>query len=62
MTMHSRITKPALQPDDVAMLTAVLRGWCHESSCEIASPDAQHVARELVSWFVAFGTSINSQA
>ncbi|MBN9981090.1 hypothetical protein E0I74_06385 [Rhizobium laguerreae] len=51
MTQHSGITKPALQPADVAMLQAVLRGWCQEKSCGIASPAAQHVARELVSWF-----------
>lgn len=51
MSQHSGITKPALQPDDIAMLHAVLRGWCREKSCEIGSPAAQHVARELVSWF-----------
>ena len=51
MSQHSGITKPALQPDDIAMLHAVLREWCQEKSCEIGSPDAQHVARELVSWF-----------
>lgn len=51
MIHHSGITKPALQPDDVAMLAAVLQGWCREKSCGIASPQAQHVARELVSWF-----------
>ncbi|MBP2449238.1 hypothetical protein [Rhizobium leguminosarum] len=51
MTQHSGITKPALQPDDVAMLKAVLRQWCQEKSCDICSPAAQHVARELVSWF-----------
>jgi hypothetical protein len=51
MTKHSGITKPALQPDDVAMLKAVLRQWCQEKSCDIGSPAAQHVARELVSWF-----------
>ncbi|MFS8148870.1 hypothetical protein ATY78_18140 [Rhizobium sp. R635] len=51
MIHHSGITKPGLQPDDVAMLTAVLRAWCQEKSCGIASPQAQHVARELVSWF-----------
>ncbi|MBX5159208.1 MULTISPECIES: hypothetical protein [unclassified Rhizobium] len=51
MTQHSGITKPALQPDDVAMLKAVLRQWCQEKSYDIGSPAAQHVARELVSWF-----------
>ncbi|EJC84065.1 hypothetical protein Rleg4DRAFT_6164 [Rhizobium leguminosarum bv. trifolii WSM2297] len=51
MTQHSGITKPALQPDDVAMLKAVLRQWCQENSCDIDSSAAQHVARELVSWF-----------
>lgn len=51
MTQHSGITKPALQPDDVAMLTAVLDEWCREKSCDVVSPEAQHVARELVSWF-----------
>lgn len=51
MTQHSGITKPALQPADVAMLKAVLRQWCQEKSCDICSPTAQHVARELVSWF-----------
>ncbi|ARO27627.1 hypothetical protein TAL182_PE00073 (plasmid) [Rhizobium sp. TAL182] len=51
MIQHSGITKPALQPDDVAMLTTVLEGWCQEKSCVIASPAAEHVARELVSWF-----------
>nr|WP_064249709.1 hypothetical protein [Rhizobium leguminosarum]OAP90311.1 hypothetical protein A4U53_30225 [Rhizobium leguminosarum] len=51
MTQHSGITKPALQPSDIAMLQAVLQGWCQEKSCGIASPAAQHVARELVSWF-----------
>lgn len=51
MIQHSEITKPALLPDDLAMLTAVLEGWCLEKSCEIASPVAEHVARELVSWF-----------
>jgi hypothetical protein len=48
---QSGITKPALQPADIAMLQAVLQGWCQEKSCGIASPAAQHVARELVSWF-----------
>ncbi|MBB4481367.1 hypothetical protein [Rhizobium etli] len=51
MIQHSGITKPALQPEDIAMLTAVLQGWCEEKSCGIASPAAQHVARELVAWF-----------
>ncbi|PDT14169.1 hypothetical protein CO670_24235 [Rhizobium sp. J15] len=51
MIQHAGITKPALQPDDLAMLTAVLHGWCRERSCPIASPAAEHVARELVSWF-----------
>lgn len=51
MIQHSGITKPALQPDDVTMLTAVLEEWCREKSCGMASPQAQHVARELVSWF-----------
>jgi hypothetical protein len=51
MTQHSGITKPALQPGDIAMLQAVLQGWCQEKSCGVASPAAQHVARELVSWF-----------
>lgn len=51
MIQHSGITKPALQPDDVAMLSAILEGWCHDKSCGIASPAAEHVARELVSWF-----------
>ncbi|MBY3034174.1 hypothetical protein HF265_34735 [Rhizobium leguminosarum] len=51
MTQHSGITKPALQPGDIAMLQAVLQGWCQEKSCVMASPAAQHVARELVSWF-----------
>ncbi|QKK26800.1 hypothetical protein [Rhizobium hidalgonense] len=51
MIHHSGITKPALQPEDVAMLKAVLEGWCKEKSCEIASPAAMHVATELVSWF-----------
>ncbi|MBY2951196.1 hypothetical protein HF263_33015 [Rhizobium leguminosarum] len=51
MTQHSGITKPALQPGDIAMLQAVLQGWCQEKSCGMASPAAQHVARELVSWF-----------
>ncbi|KPH04865.1 hypothetical protein CO657_32895 (plasmid) [Rhizobium acidisoli] len=51
MIQHSGITKPALQPDDVAMLKTVLRQWCQEKSCDICSPAAQHVARELVSWF-----------
>ncbi|EJZ18682.1 hypothetical protein NE852_28320 (plasmid) [Rhizobium sp. Pop5] len=51
MIQHSGITKPALQPDDLKMLTAVLHEWCREKSCGIASPQAQHVARELVSWF-----------
>ncbi|RFB85147.1 hypothetical protein B5K08_26965 [Rhizobium leguminosarum bv. trifolii] len=51
MTQHSGITKPALQPDDVHMLKTVLRQWCQEKSCDITSPAAQHVARELVSWF-----------
>jgi len=51
LTQHSGIMKPALQPDDVAMLKAVLRQWCQEKSCDICSPAAQHVARELVSWF-----------
>ncbi|WP_425348658.1 hypothetical protein [Rhizobium bangladeshense] len=51
MIQHSGITKPALQPDDVAMLTAVLREWCREKSYSMAGPEAQHVARELVSWF-----------
>ncbi|MBX4994451.1 hypothetical protein ABID08_005884 [Rhizobium binae] len=51
MSQHSGITKPALQPEDIAMLHAVLRGWCRENSFEIRSPAAQHVARELVSWF-----------
>ncbi|OWV72794.1 hypothetical protein ATY77_02985 [Rhizobium sp. R634] len=51
MIQHAGITKPALQPDDLAMLTAVLQGWCRERSCGIDSPAAEHVARELVSWF-----------
>ncbi|WP_246717901.1 hypothetical protein [Rhizobium aethiopicum] len=51
MIQHSGITKPALQPDDLAMLTTVLEGWCQEKSCVIASPAAEHIARELVSWF-----------
>ncbi|MGZ2487839.1 hypothetical protein ACVITL_006424 [Rhizobium pisi] len=51
MIHHSGITKPPLQPDDVTMLTAVLEQWCREKSCGIASPEAQHVAKELVSWF-----------
>ncbi|MBB2823029.1 hypothetical protein [Rhizobium phaseoli] len=51
MSQHSGITKPALQPEDIAMLHAVLRGLCREKSFEIGSPAAQHVARELVSWF-----------
>ncbi|NKK74038.1 hypothetical protein GFL21_28780 [Rhizobium anhuiense] len=51
MMQHSEITKPALQPGDIAMLQTVLQGWCQEKSCGIASPAAQHVARELVSWF-----------
>ncbi|MGR4842331.1 hypothetical protein ACIPSK_06830 [Rhizobium sp. LARHSG275] len=51
MTQHSGITKPALQPGDIAMLQAVLQGWCQEKSYGITSPAAQHVARELVSWF-----------
>ncbi|EJB01887.1 hypothetical protein Rleg9DRAFT_0658 [Rhizobium leguminosarum bv. trifolii WSM597] len=51
MIQHPGITKPALQPDDVAMLKTVLRLWCQEKSCDICSPAAQHVARELVSWF-----------
>ncbi|MBB4255727.1 hypothetical protein [Rhizobium sp. BK008] len=51
MIQHSGITKPAIRPDDLAMLTDVLEGWCHEKSCEIASPAAKYVARELVSWF-----------
>ncbi|MEI1247046.1 hypothetical protein [Rhizobium aouanii] len=51
MMQHSGITKPALQPGDIAMLQTVLQGWCQEKSCGIASPAAQHVARELVSWF-----------
>ncbi|SCB58739.1 hypothetical protein GA0061105_105208 [Rhizobium aethiopicum] len=51
MIQHSGITKPALQPDDVAMLTAVLDEWCREKSCGIASSEALHVARELISWF-----------
>jgi hypothetical protein len=51
MMQHSGITKPALHLGDIAMLQTVLRGWCQEKSCGIASPAAQHVARELVSWF-----------
>ncbi|MDF0661791.1 hypothetical protein PYR67_20955 [Rhizobium sp. BC49] len=51
MTQHSGITKPALQPEDITMLRAVLRQWCREKSCGVGSPAAQHVARELVSWF-----------
>ena len=51
MIQHSGITKPGLQPADVAMLRKVLEGWCREKSCEISGPEAQHVARELVSWF-----------
>ncbi|MGG7580511.1 hypothetical protein [Rhizobium sp. Nf11,1] len=51
MMQHAGITKPPLQPDDVAMLTAVLEDWCQEKSCGIASPAAEHIARELVSWF-----------
>ncbi|TDW16172.1 hypothetical protein EV128_14034 [Rhizobium azibense] len=51
MTQHSGITKPALQSADVAMLQAVLQEWCAEKSYGIASPAAQYVARELVSWF-----------
>ncbi|ANM14917.1 MULTISPECIES: hypothetical protein [unclassified Rhizobium] len=51
MTQHSGITKPALQPEDITMLHAVLTQWCREKSCGIGSPAAQHIARELVSWF-----------
>ncbi|AIC30610.1 hypothetical protein IE4771_PD00055 (plasmid) [Rhizobium etli bv. mimosae str. IE4771] len=51
MTQHSGITKPALQPEDIGMLHSVLKEWCREKSCEIGSPAAQQVARELVSWF-----------
>ncbi|WP_246590429.1 hypothetical protein [Rhizobium lentis] len=51
MMQHAGITKPPLQPDDVAMLTTVLEDWCQEKSYEITSPAAEHIARELVSWF-----------
>ncbi|MGR9355067.1 hypothetical protein [Rhizobium leguminosarum] len=51
MTQHTGITKPALHPADIAMLQAVLQGWCQEKSCGMASQAARHVARELVSWF-----------
>ncbi|MBB5551033.1 hypothetical protein [Rhizobium lentis] len=51
MRQHLGITKPALQPDDVSMLQAILRGWCLEKSYAITSPAAELVARELVSWF-----------
>ncbi|MDF0699327.1 hypothetical protein PYR71_23045 [Rhizobium sp. MC63] len=51
MRQHSGISKPALQPDDVSMLQAILRGWCQEKSYAITSPAAELVARELVSWF-----------
>ncbi|MDF0663672.1 MULTISPECIES: hypothetical protein [unclassified Rhizobium] len=51
MIQHTENTELALLPDDLATLTAVLEGWWVEKSCEIASPVAEHVARELVSWF-----------
>lgn len=61
MTQHSGITKPALQPGDIAMLQAVLQGWCQEKSCVMASP-RRSMWRENLSpgSSAAFETRVNS--
>ncbi|MDX3925002.1 MAG: hypothetical protein QHC90_04225 [Shinella sp.] len=43
--------KEPIQSEELDMLQELLRQWCEEHDCDIKGPEANSVAKELISWF-----------